>query len=304
MAREAAGRRVEVRAGERTLSLSNLDKVLYPEAGFTKSQVIDYYARIAPVMVPHVAGRCMTLRRWPNGVDQPSFFQKTCPGHRPDWLETAVGPGDGDNGIDYCRLDEPAALVWTANLAALELHAPMARCDDLDAPLALVFDLDPGPGTAMEECCQVALVLRDILASVGLAAWPKTSGSKGLQLYAPLNSPHTHQHASRFALAAGQLAMRERPDLVVVEMAKAARTDRVFIDWSQNSKHKTTIAPYSLRARPEPTVSTPVGWSEVEAGAEGSPLSFTADQVLARVEADGDLFAPLLDREQRLPTGG
>ncbi len=304
MARMDEGQRVEVRVGDRTLSLSNLDKVLYPEVGFTKSQVIDYYARIAPVLVPHVADRCMTLRRWPNGVDQTSFFQKTCPGHRPNWVTTALGPGDGDTGIEYCRLDEPASLVWTANLAALELHAPMARCGDLDTPTTLVFDLDPGPGTGMTECCQVAEVLRDILGSVGLEAWPKTSGSKGMQLYAPLNTPHTHQHASSFALAAGQMAMRELPDLVVVEMAKARRTDRVFIDWSQNSRHKTTIAPYSLRARPTPTVSTPLGWEEVEAGAAGQPLSFTAEDVLARVETDGDRFAPILDLEQRLPTGG
>ncbi len=304
MARAGEGERVEVRVGDRTLSLSNLDKVLYPEVGFTKGEVIDYYARIAPVMVPHVAGRCMTLRRWPNGVDQPSFFQKTCPEHRPAWVPTALGPGDGDKGIDYCRLDEPAALVWTANLAALELHAPMARCHDLDTPTALVFDLDPGPGTAMAECCRVALVVREILASVDVEAWAKTSGSKGLQLYAPLNTPHTHRHASRFALAAGQMAMRELPDLVVVEMAKAVRAGRVFIDWSQNSRHKTTIAPYSLRARPRPTVSTPVAWAEVEAGAAGAELAFTADEVLARAEADGDLFAPVLEREQRLPSGG
>jgi bifunctional non-homologous end joining protein LigD len=303
----AAGRdgeqRVEVAVGERTLSLSNLDKVLYPEAGFTKAQVIDYYARVAPTMLGHVAGRCMTLRRWPNGVDEASFFQKTCPGHRPTWLTTAIGPGDGDQGIEYCRLDEPAALVWTANLAALELHAPMARCDDLDSPTALVFDLDPGPGTAIPECCRVALALRDILDSVGLEAWPKTSGSKGLQLYVPLNTPHTHQHASSFALAAGQMAMRELPDLVVVEMAKAVRKGKVFVDWSQNSRHKTTIAPYSLRARPRPTASTPVTWSEVAEGAEGTPLSFEADAVLERIARHGDLFAPLLEREQRLPGG-
>ncbi len=301
MAGRAEEQRVEVGVGERTLSLSNLDKVLYPEAGFTKAQIIDYYARIAPVMVPHVAGRCMTLRRWPNGVDETSFFQKTCPGHRPEWVSTAIGPGDGDKGIEYCRLDETAALVWTANLAALELHSPMARCDDLDTPTMLVFDLDPGPETAMPECCQVALVLRDILDSVGLEAWAKTSGSKGLQLYIPLNTPHTHQHASGFALAAGQMAMRELPDLVVVEMAKNLRRGKVFIDWSQNSRHKTTIAPYSLRARPRPTVSTPVSWDEVAEAATGAALSFEAGEVLDRVEADGDLFAPVLEREQRLP---
>lgn len=304
MSARGEGQRVEVRLGDRTLSLSNLDKVLYPDAGFTKSQVIDYYARVAAVMVPHVANRCMTLRRWPNGVDETSFFQKTCPDHRPPWIPTSLGPGDGDKGIDYCRLDEPAALVWTANLAALELHAPMARCDDLDTPTTLVFDLDPGPGTAIPECCQVAIVLSDILGAVGLRAWPKTSGSKGMQLYVPLNTPHTHQHASSFARAAGQMAMRELPDLVVVEMAKAVRTDRVFIDWSQNSRHKTTIAPYSMRARPQPTVSTPLTWDEVVGGAGGADLAFTADEVLDRIEVDGDLFAPVLDLEQRLPAGG
>jgi bifunctional non-homologous end joining protein LigD len=293
--------RVEVGVAGRTLSLSNLDKVLYPEAGFTKSQVIDYYARIAPVMVPHVEGRCMTLRRWPNGVDQQSFFQKTCPGHRPDWVPVALGPGDGDNGINYCRLDEPAALVWTANLAALELHAPMARSDDLESPTMLVFDLDPGPGTGIPECCRVALALRDILAAVGLIGLPKTSGSKGLQLYVPLNQPHTHRHASGFALAAGQMAMRELPDLVVVDMAKNLRNGKVFIDWSQNARHKTTIAPYSLRARPRPTASTPLHWDEVEEGAAGTALSFEADEVLRRVEEHGDLFAPALDLEQTLP---
>ncbi len=301
---ERSAPRVEVAVGPRTLSLSNLEKIMYPEIGFTKSQVIDYYARIAPAMLKHVSGRCMTLRRWPDGVAGPSFFNKRCPSHRPEWVEVAVGPGDRDGTIDYCRVDEEASLVWTANLAAIELHAPMARSVDLEQPTIMVFDLDPGPGTAIEECCRVALVLRDILGSVGLAAWPKTSGSKGMQLYAPLNTPHTHQHASSFALAAGQMAMRELPDLVVVDMAKAKRTDRVFIDWSQNSRHKTTIAPYSLRARPTPTVSTPLGWEEVEVGAAGRTLSFTAEDVLARVEADGDRFAPILDLEQRLPTGG
>jgi bifunctional non-homologous end joining protein LigD len=302
-AKRGEEQRVEVAVGGRTLSLSNLDKVLYPEVGFTKSQVIDYYARIAPAMLPHIRGRCMTLRRWPNGVDEPSFFQKTCPAHRPDWVPVALGPGDGDKGIDYCRIEEPAALVWTANLAALELHSPMACCDDLETPTMVVFDLDPGPGTAMPECCRVALVLRDILTAVDLEVLPKTSGSKGLQLYVPLNTPHTHQHASGFALAAGQMAMRELPDLVVVEMAKALRKGRVFIDWSQNSRHKTTIAPYSLRARPRPTVSAPVTWDEVEAGAGGAELSLEAEAVVERFEELGDLFEPTTGLEQRLPGG-
>ncbi len=296
--------RVEVAIGGRTLSLSNLDKVLYPEVGYTKSQVINYYARIAEVMLPHISGRCLTLRRWPNGVAQPSFFEKRCPGHRPDWLPVGLGPGDNKGGIEYCRIEEVAALVWTANLVALELHSPMARCDDIEAPHILVFDLDPGEPAGMAECCRVAIVVREVLDAVGLESWAKTSGSKGLQIYVPLNSAHTHRHASRFALAVGQMAARELPDLVVVEMTKSLRVGKVFVDWSQNSRHKTTIAPYSLRARPTPTVSTPLSWKEVEAGSEGSPLSFLADQVLARVDDVGDLFAPVASLVQELPVGG
>lgn len=293
--------RVEVAIGDRTLSLSNLDKVLYPEVGFTKSQVIDYYARIAPFMLPHVRGRCMTLRRWPNGVEQQSFFEKRCPGHRPEWVSTALGPGDGDEGIDYCRLDEQASLVWTANLAALELHSPMACCDDLDSPTMVVFDLDPGEPAGITECCQVALALADLLGALGLEAVAKTSGSKGMQLYVPLNSPHTHKHASSFALAAGQMITRDQPDRVLTEMKKSLRAGKVFIDWSQNSRHKTTIAPYSLRARPTPTVSTPLSWDEVSDGADGAPMSFEAETVLARVMADGDWFEPAVSLTQELP---
>ncbi len=293
--------RVEVAIGDRTLSLSNLDKVLYPEVGFTKAQIIDYYARVAPVMIPHIQGRCMTLRRWPNGVDQESFFEKRCPGHRPGWVSTALGPGDGDEGIDYCRIDEPASLVWTANLAALELHGPMARCTDIESPTMLVFDLDPGQPAGLTECCQVALTLQEILASVNLESVAKTSGSKGMQLYVPLNTPHGHKHASSFALAVGQMAVRQLPDLVLVEMKKALRTGKVFVDWSQNSRHKTTIAPYSLRARPRPTVSTPISWDEISDGADGEPLVFEADDVLERIERDGDLFEPAITLEQQLP---
>lgn len=293
--------RVEVAVGDRTLSLSNLDKVLYPEVGFTKAQIIDYYARIAPVMIPHIQGRCMTLRRWPNGVHKESFFEKRCPGHRPGWVSTALGPGDGDEGIDYCRIDEPASLVWTANLAALELHSPMARCSDIESPTMLVFDLDPGEPAGLTECCQVALTLREVLAAVHLESVAKTSGSKGMQLYVPLNSTHTHKHASSFALAVGQMAMRQLPNLVLVEMAKALRKGKVFVDWSQNSRHKTTIAPYSLRARARPTVSTPISWDEVSAGADGEALVFEADDVLERMAEHGDLFEPALSLEQHLP---
>lgn len=285
----------------RPLSLSNLDKVLYPEVGFTKAQVIDYYARIAEVMVPHVAGRCMTLRRWPDGVDGPSFFNKRCPDHRPEWLGVSLGPGDRDGDINYCRLDEPAALVWTANMAAIELHAPMAKAADLESPTILVFDLDPGPPAAMAECCRVALSMREVLAAVDLDAFPKTSGNKGLQVYVPLNRPHEHRHAADFALAVGQLLARRHPGEVLVEMNKAQRAGKVFVDWSQNSRHKTTIAPYSLRARARPTVSTPLDWDEVAAGAEGDELVFTSDDVLARVADRGDLFGPVVELQQHLP---
>ncbi len=295
------GSRVSVDVGGRTLSLSNLDKVLYPEAGFTKAQVIDYYARIAPYMLPHVSNRCMTLRRWPDGVDKPSFFNKRCPGHRPEWLDVGIGPGDRDGDIGYCRIDEPASLIWTANLAALELHGPMAHCDDIESPSILVFDFDPGEPATIVECCQVALVVRELLGAVGLTGVAKTSGGKGLQVYVPLNSPHTHVHASRFALAVGHLAAKELPKLVVVEMKKSVRVGKVFVDWSQNSRHKTTISPYSLRAGPVPTVSTPVTWAEVAEGADGGPLSFAPVDVLERVPQVGDLFAAVATETQQLP---
>jgi len=291
-----------VRVGERTLSLSNLDKVLYPATGFTKGEVIHYYASIAPVLVEHVAGRCMTLKRFPNGVDHQGFFEKRCPSHRPPWLDVAPGPGDRVGGVDYCLLDEPAALVWTANMAAIELHAPMALAEDLDTPRMVVFDLDPGPPAAIRECCQVALLVRQVLDAVGLEAWAKTSGSKGLQLYVPVNSEATHDGAAAFANAVGTLLEKEHPTFVTTTMTKAIRPGKVFVDWSQNNRHKTTIAVYSMRARPEPTVSTPVTWDEIGACAEGgAELRFEAGDVLERVEALGDLFAPTLNLVQHLP---
>lgn len=300
-----AGGSIEIEVDGRTLSLSNLDKVLYP-CGFTKAQVIDYMARIAPVAVPHLAGRALTFRRYPDGTDTDGFFEKRCPGHRPPWVEVAVGPGDRGGGIEYCRIDEPAAMVWAANMAAIELHAPMARADALDVPRALVFDFDPGVPATIVECCRVAVAARDVLASVGLQGWCKTSGSKGLQMYVPLNTQTaSHDGAADFALAVGQVLERQLPGAVTTVMAKAERTGKVFVDWSQNAFHKTTIAPYSLRARDEPTVSTPVTWDEVERCAEHDEmLRFTSDDVLARVEEMGDLFAPVLIVEQHLPIPG
>lgn len=294
-------KRTTVEVGDRSLSVSNLDKVLYPAAAFTKAQVIDYYVRIAPVMLTHVAGRGVTLRRWPDGVDGESFFEKRCPKHRPDWVPTALGPGDRGGPIGYCCLDEVAALAWSANLAALEIHAPMARATDIESPTMVVFDLDPGAPATITECCQVALDIRDVLEHLDLVVFPKTSGSKGLQLYLPLNSPHSHEHASSFALAVAQMLEKQTPDRVVSNMTKALRPGKVFIDWSQNSRHKTTIAPYSLRAKATPTVSTPVSWDEVAAGADGEPLSFDSADVLVRVDELGDLFAATATLEQSLP---
>lgn len=281
--------------------MTNLDKVLYPEAHFTKGEVIDYYARIAPAMLPHLSNRCVTFHRYPNGVDKPSFFEKRCPGHRPDWIHTATGPGDKGGGIDYCVLDDVASLVWAANLAALELHTPMARADDIESPTMVVFDLDPGAPAAMRECADVAIDIRDTLAGLDLQVFPKTSGSKGMQLYLPLNRPHDHEHARSFALAVAQMLEKHHPERVVTNMKKEVRTNKVFIDWSQNAGFKTTICAYSLRARPRPTVSTPVTWDEVEAAADGDALSFEASEVLERVDSLGDLFAPTATLEQELP---
>ncbi len=285
-----------------TLKLSNLDKVLYPDAGFTKAQVVDYYARIAPTMLRHVGDRGITMRRYPDGVDGESFFEKRCPSHRPAWVGTAAGPGDRNGTIGYCLLDTVAALVWAANLAALEIHAPMARAVDIETPTMVVFDLDPGAPATIEQRCVVALEIRDVLDAVGLQAWAKTSGSKGMQLYVPVNTPTTHDHAKSFALAVAQLLERRSPTTVTSEMRKADRPGRVFIDWSQNSRHKTTVGVYSLRARAQPTVSTPITWEEVAAGATGDdPLVFVADDVVDRVARLGDLFTPTTTLEQVLP---
>lgn len=290
----------------RELTLTNLDKVIYPgdaeHAPVTKAEVIDYYARIAPVMLPHLADRCITLLRFPDGADKPGFFEKRCPKHRPAWVDTAVGPGDRNGTVDYCRIEEPAALVWTANLAALELHVPMALSSDLETPRAVVFDLDPGAPAAIRECCQIALLVHDVLASVGLEAWAKTSGSKGLQLYVPLNTPCTHEAAGDFALAVGQLLEKQHPDRVTTTMAKAVRPGKVFVDWSQNVRHKTTVGVYSMRARVRPWVSTPVTWDEVQQCADSAlDLRFETSDTLRRVDEHGDLFAPVLTLQQQLP---
>lgn len=293
---------VEIEVEGRQISLSNLDKVLYP-SGFTKGEVIDYMARIAPVAVPHLTGRALTFRRYPDGTDTNGFFEKRCPGHRPPWVDVAVGPGDRQGGIEYCRIDETAAMVWAANMAAIELHAPMALAEDLAVPRSLVFDFDPGAPAAIAECCEIAMAVRIVLDSVGLEGWCKTSGSKGLQMYVPLNNESaTHEGAADFALAVGQVLEQQMPGRVTTVMAKAKRPGKIFVDWSQNAHHKTTIAPYSLRARDQPTVSTPVTWDEVEACAIRTlNLVFTSTDVLDRVDELGDVFADVLTIRQELP---
>jgi bifunctional non-homologous end joining protein LigD len=296
---------VEVEVGGRQLKLSNLDKVLYPEAGFTKGQVIDYYTRIAPTLLPHLLQRALTLKRYPNGVDGQFFYEKNCPKHRPPWVETlSVWSARNKADVNYCLIDELAGLVWVANLASLELHTSLAHARDIQRPSMLVFDLDPGPPATAVECAQVAVWLREVLGDLGLQAFPKTSGSKGLQIYVPLNTPVTFNETKPFAHALAKMLEEQHPKEVLSVMTKDLRKGKVFIDWSQNDDSKTTVCVYSLRARPRPTVSTPVTWDEVEAVlTSGDPedLVFEAPAVLERVEAHGDLFGPLCELEQVLP---
>jgi bifunctional non-homologous end joining protein LigD len=299
-------KRLDVRIDGRTLSLSNLDKLMYPEAGFTKGHVIDYYTRIAPALLPHLRGRALTLKRYPNGVEGGHFYEKQCPSHRPDWVATAaVWSRHNARTIDYCLADDLPTLVWLANLADLELHTSLALVADVKAPTMIAFDLDPGPPATIVECAQVALRLREAFDHLGLAAFPKTSGSKGMQVYVPLNTPATYDETKSFALGLAQLLERRHPELVVSDMKKTLRRGKVLVDWSQNDEHKTTVCVYSLRAREKPTASTPLAWEEVEAlVGSGDPgeLDFASEEVLARVGARGDLFAGVLELEQSLPT--
>jgi bifunctional non-homologous end joining protein LigD len=287
------------------LKLSNLDKVLYPATGFTKQQIIDYYVRIAPAMVPHLAGRALTRKRYPNGVDEEFFYEKNAPQHRPDWVKTAPIWSEGNRRtVHYILADDLPTLVWLANLAAIELHPSLALAKDITCPTMMVFDLDPGPPANIVQCCQVGLWLREIFEHFGLQSFPKTSGSKGLQIYVPLNTPTKYELTKTFAHALAQLLEQEHPDTVVSDMKKNLRTGKVFVDWSQNDEHKTTIGVYSLRARERPTVSTPVTWEEVERThkkKDSTLLVFEAKQVVARMNKVGDLFAPVLELKQRLP---
>jgi bifunctional non-homologous end joining protein LigD len=297
--------KTELRVGSKTLEVSNLNKVLYPAAGFTKGQVIDYYIRIAPVLLPHLKDRPLTLKRYPNGVNAEFFYEKRCPAHRPDWVKTARIWSEGNNDyVNFCVANDLPTLVWAANLADLELHTSLSKSRNKEKPTTLVFDLDPGPPATIVECAQVAFWLRDILDAFGLKVFAKTSGSKGLQLYIPLNTPVTYEKTKPFAQALAQRLEREHSDQVVSRMQKALRTGKVFIDWSQNDAHKTTVCAYSLRAKDQPTVSTPVTWEELQAvlkKRDPQKLVFTSDATLARVEKLGDIFAPVLTLKQKLP---
>jgi bifunctional non-homologous end joining protein LigD len=294
-----AAKRQEVDIDGHRLSLSNLDKVLYPEAGFAKGHVIDYYTRVSPVLLPHLRGRPLTLKRYPNGVDAGHFYEKQCPSHRPEWVETTL---IGD--IDFCMANDLPTLVWLANLADLELHTSLALAEDYGSPTVIAFDLDPGPPATIVECADVALELRLIFEHLGMQAFPKTSGSKGMQVYVPLNTPTSYDVTRPFARGLAELLERRRPELVVSEMKKSLRGGKVFVDWSQNTSFKTTVNVYSLRARPQPTVSAPLTWEEVEAVTESrdpDELVFTSADVLQRVSEHGDLFAGVLELRQTLP---
>jgi bifunctional non-homologous end joining protein LigD len=289
----------------RKLKLTNLEKVLYPAAGFTKGQVLDFYVRIAPVLVPHLAGRPLTMKRYPEGVDQEYFFEKNAPMHRPDWVKTApVWSESNHRTIHFILADDLPTLVWIANLASIELHPSLSLAADIATPTMIVFDLDPGPPANIVQCAQVGLWVREMFDHFGLRSFPKTSGSKGLQIYVPLNTKTGYEQTKSLAHAVARLLEQEHPELVVSDMKKAVRTNKVFVDWSQNDQHKTTISVYSLRAREHPTVSTPVTWEEVEQALkkkDAERLVFEAKDLLARVEKMGDLFEPVLKLKQKLP---
>jgi bifunctional non-homologous end joining protein LigD len=288
----------EVEVDGRRLKLSNLDKVLFPQTGFAKGQVIDYYTRVAPTVLAHLRGRALTLKRYPNGVEGHFFYEKQKPSHAPEWVRSKAIEA-GDRTIDFVLCDDLPTLVWLANLADLELHPSLALAKDPDRPTVIAFDLDPGPPAGLAECRRVALLLRDTLAHVGLDCFPKSSGSKGMQVYVPLNTPVAYDDTKPFAHALAQLLEREHGDLIVSRMKKSLRTGKVLIDWSQNDRHKTTVAAYSLRAREPPTVSTPLTWDEVED--DDGKLTFEAHELLERVAERGDLFEPVLTLKQRLP---
>jgi bifunctional non-homologous end joining protein LigD len=297
-------KKTQVEVDGRQLQLSNLDKIFYPEVGFTKAQLIDYYARVAPVLLPHLKDRPVSLKRYPDGVTGSYFFEKQAPSHRPKWIETTPVDSE-DRRIDYCMINDLPALVWASNLANLELHTFLHRAPKIETPTMLAFDLDPGEGADILLCAQAGLWIRDLLEGLGVESLPKTSGSKGLQLYVPLNSPTNYDQTKAFAHALAERLESEHPEQIVSKMQKSLRVGKVFVDWSQNDEHKTTVTVYSLRAKNRPTVSTPVTWEEVSAALQKKDpmqLVFESDEVLERMERNGDLFEPVLKLKQKLPS--
>ena len=297
--------KAELVVEDRKIPVSNLDKVLYPKAGFTKGQVIDYYIRVAPVLLPHLKDRPLTMKRYPDGVEGEFFYEKNCPSHRPKWVKTAKVWSEGNSRMmDYCLAQDLPTLVWAANLADLELHTSLSRKNSIKRPTMMVFDLDPGAPADIVQCCQVGLWLRDLLAGMKLKSFAKTSGSKGLQVYVPLNTAVTYDRTKDLSRALAQYLEHQHADLVTSNMSKAVRKGKVFVDWSQNDEHKTTICVYSLRAREEPTVSTPVTWDELENCLKKKKtdlLRFRSDKVLIRVDKLGDVFEPVEKLKQKLP---
>jgi bifunctional non-homologous end joining protein LigD len=296
----------EVDVEGRRLRLSNLEKVLYPEAHYTKAQVIDYYTRIAPALVPHLKDRPLTLKRYPEGVHHSFFYEKECPSHRPAWVQTAPvwSNGNGRN-VNYCLVNDLPSLVWVANLADIELHTSLSLRVDIERPTAVVFDLDPGPGADIIDCARVALRLRALFEKLELTCLVKTSGSKGLQLYIPLNTPTSYDTTKPFAHRIALQMESKYPREIVSNMKKSLRESRVLIDWSQNDARKTTVCVYSLRAKPHPQVSTPLHWHEVEVLSEHKDktrVEFSPEDVIARVNKSGDLFSPLLTIRQTIPS--
>jgi bifunctional non-homologous end joining protein LigD len=293
-----------VTVGGHRLKLTNQDKVLYPQVGFTKGDLIAYYRAIAPALLPHLKGRPLTMKRYPNGVDESFFYQKESPAHRPEWVKTVpIWSRSNRRDVNFTVIENLATLVWAANLADIELHTSLSLAKDVARPTTMVFDLDPGPPATIVECCEVGLALRDALTSLGLQGFPKTSGSKGLQIYAPLNTPADYDGTKGFARAMARHLEQEH-DRVVSNMRKDLRGGKVLVDWSQNDDMKTTVCVYSLRAKSRPTVSTPLHWEEVEAAVERRDpdmLVFEAADVLDRVERHGDLFEPVRRLKQKLP---
>jgi bifunctional non-homologous end joining protein LigD len=287
------------------VDVTNLDKIFYPKARFTKGNVIDYYVRISSVLLPHLKDRPITLKRYPDGVEGFFFYEKKCPDHRPKWVKTTKVAKSEGGQINYCVINDLPSLVWAANLADLELHTFLHKAPSIRRPTAIAFDLDPGPPADIVLCCQVGLWLKDLFDALQLDSFAKTSGSKGLQVYVPINSAVTYDKTKTFSHAIAELLESQSPETVVSKMQKSLRAGKVLVDWSQNDDHKTTVSVYSLRAKDYPTVSTPVTWEEVDAvvrSKKATALRFESKEVLNRVEKMGDLFAPVLSLKQKLPS--